>query len=215
MFKSDVFDRARVESSEISASLYNLIIGAVLLWGFFVTVVVQHQFQHVAYGWPLFIGYFLCTLLGMWIARSTNPVISFLGYHFVVVPTGVILGPLINSLSPQVLQNTLILTGGVTFGMMGCGTLFPQVFSRIGKALFISLILLVVMSLLEVFIFHRGFTIVDYIAAGIFSLYIAYDYARAQMIPKTFDNAIDVCIALYMDVINLFIRIASILSRRN
>jgi FtsH-binding integral membrane protein len=65
------------------------------------------------------------------------------------------------------------------------------------------------------FLFKRSFTIVDWIAAGIFSLYIAYDYARAQLIPKTVDNAVDVCIALYLDVINLFIRIASIMSRRD
>ncbi len=215
MFDSDVFDRSIPESREISASLYNFIIGAVLLWGFVVTAVVQSYFHDFNFGWPMLLGYLACVFAGAWVAKSENPVMSLLGYHLVVVPTGVFLGPFINMLSPQVLQSAMMLTGGVTCLMMGLGTVFPQAFAKIGKALFFALIGLIVVGLLEMFLFKRSFTIVDWIAAGIFSLYIAYDYARAQLIPKTVDNAIDVCIALYLDIINLFIRLASILSRRN
>jgi FtsH-binding integral membrane protein len=215
MFDSDVFSRTDSDTNEISPSLYNFIIGAVLLWGFFLTGVIQHQCANIQFGWPLIIGYFVCSFAGFWLSRSQNPVVSLLGYHLVVVPTGVMLGPLVNSLSPQVLQNTLFLTGGVTCGMMSLGTVFPAFFAKMGRALFFSLIALIIVSLLQMFFFPRGFGIVDYCAAGIFSLYIAYDYARAQMIPKTMDNAIDVCIALYLDIINLFIRLASILSRRD
>jgi FtsH-binding integral membrane protein len=217
MFNSDVFDRQISDSKEISASLYNFVIGAVLLWGFFLTGVIQHQFANVVMGWPIVIGYFVSCLIGVLLSRSSNAFLSFLGYHFIVVPTGVILGPFVNKLSPQVLQNTLLLTGGVTFGMMGSATVFPAIFLKMGRALFFSLIILLVVSLASMFLFPsaRAFTIIDYVAAGIFSLYIAYDYARAQVIPKTMDNAIDVCIALYLDIINLFIRLASILSRRN
>ncbi|MCE9611373.1 MAG: Bax inhibitor-1 family protein [Chthoniobacter sp.] len=215
MFKSDVFDRENSAADEISASLYNFIIGAVLLWGFFLTGVVQHQFAHVHFGWPLMIGYFVSSFVGIMLSRSQNALISLLGYHFIVVPTGILLGPFVNALSPQVLQNTLFLTGGVTFGMMGGATFFPALFLKLGRALFFSLIALLVVSLLSMFFFPGAYTIIDYVAAGIFSLYIAYDYARAQAIPKTMDNAVDVCIALYLDIINLFIRLASILSRRD
>ncbi len=215
MFDSDVFDREKSADDEISASLYNFIIGAVLLWGFFVTAVVQHQFANVQFGWPLMIGYFVSSLIGLFLSRSQNALLSLLGYHFIVIPTGIMLGPFVNRLSPQVLQNTLFLTGGVTFGMMGAATVFPAIFLKIGRALFFSLIALLVVSLLSMFFFPKAYTVIDYVAAGIFSLYIAYDYARAQVIPKTMDNAVDVCIALYLDIINLFIRLASILSRRN
>lgn len=215
MFKSDVFDRTADESREISASLYNFIIGAVLVWGFVVTGVVQSYFHDFSFGWPIMLGYIAAVFAGSMVARSQNPVLSLLGYHLVVVPTGVFLGPFVNMLSPQVLQSALMLTGGVTCAMMGLGTIFPHAFAKIGKALFIALISLIVVGLIEMFFLKRSFTIVDWIAAGIFSLYIAYDYARAQLIPKTVDNAIDVCIALYLDIINLFIRLALILSRRD
>lgn len=215
MFKSDVFDREANAGDEISASLYNFIIGAVLLWGFFLTAVVQQQFAHMEFGWPFLIGYLVSSFIGLMLSRSQNALLSLLGYHFIVVPTGMLLGPFVNALSPKVLQNTLFLTGGVTFGMMGAATVFPAFFLKIGRALFFSLIALLVVSLLSMFFFPGAFAIIDYVAAGIFSLYISYDYARAQAIPKTMDNAVDVCIALYLDIINLFIRLASILSRRD
>ena len=79
----------------------------------------------------------------------------------------------------------------------------PAFFAKIGRALFFSLLALLIVNLVQMFFFPRGFGIVDYVAAGIFSLYIAYDYTRAQTIPKTLDNAVDVCITLYLDVINL------------
>jgi len=53
--------------------------------------------------------------------------------------------------------------------------------------------------------------IIDYISAGIFSLYIGYDMHRAHSIPKTLDNAIDVSLSLYLDIINLFLNLLSIL----
>lgn len=215
MFDSDVFHRSATATDEISPSLYNFIIGAVLMWGFALTAIVQSHFHDLNFGWPLMIGYLACSFAGVMLSRSKSPLLSLLGYHLVVVPTGVFLGPFVNALSPSVLQNALFLTGGVTFGMMAAGTFFPRFFAGLGRILFVSLICLLVMGLLEMFLFKRSFTIVDWIAAGIFSLYIAYDYSRAQLIPKTMDNAVDVCIALYLDIINLFIRIASLLSRRN
>ena len=47
----------------------------------------------------------------------------------------------------------------------------------------------------------------------IFSLYIAHDFSVAQMYPKTIDNAVDSALDIYLDIINLFIRILSIIAR--
>ena len=49
------------------------------------------------------------------------------------------------------------------------------------------------------------------IGAVIFSLYIGYDYWKAQQYPKTVDNAVDSALDIYLDIINLFMRILSIL----
>ena len=51
-------------------------------------------------------------------------------------------------------------------------------------------------------------------AAAIFSLYIGYDMYRAQRYPKTADNAVDCAVDIYLDIINLFLRLLRILGRR-
>ena len=59
---------------------------------------------------------------------------------------------------------------------------------------------------------HHG--IIDWIVVVIFCGYVGVDWGRANQIPKTVDNAVDSAAALYMDIINLFLRIVRILGRR-
>lgn len=56
---------------------------------------------------------------------------------------------------------------------------------------------------------------VDWLAAGIFTLYIGYDCHRAMAIPATGRNSVDVAISLYLDIYNLFLTILRLLSRRD
>jgi len=56
--------------------------------------------------------------------------------------------------------------------------------------------------------------VTDWIAAGIFSLYIAYDIHRSQKFPKTLDNAVDCALDIYLDIANLFIRILRSMGRK-
>ena len=58
-------------------------------------------------------------------------------------------------------------------------------------------------------------TIIDYAVALIFCGYIGLDWCRAQQYPKTLDNAIDSAADIYLDIVNLFIRILSITGKRS
>ena len=49
---------------------------------------------------------------------------------------------------------------------------------------------------------------------AIFSGYIGYDWARAQALPKTLDNAVDCAAALYVDIVILFLRLLRMFARR-
>nr|MCR5618576.1 Bax inhibitor-1 family protein [Lachnospiraceae bacterium] len=51
-----------------------------------------------------------------------------------------------------------------------------------------------------------------WIGAALFSGYIGYDFWRAQQFPKTLDNAVDCAVDIYLDIINLFLRILRILA---
>ena len=52
-----------------------------------------------------------------------------------------------------------------------------------------------------------------WIGAIVFSVYIAYDFHRSQMYPKTLDNAVDSALDIYLDVINLFLKVLRILAK--
>ena len=49
----------------------------------------------------------------------------------------------------------------------------------------------------------------DWVVALIFCGYIGYDWVEAQNKYKTLDNAVDSAMDLYLDIINLFVRLLS------
>ena len=147
--------------------------------------------------------------------KSSNPAVSFAGYGFVVVPFGFIVNMMVAQYNPEIVGDAIRVTGLVTGIMMVLGTLFPAFFRRIAGALTIALIVVIIVQVVEVFIFKKSHGILDWVVAAIFCGYIGYDWGRANAIPKTVDNAIDSAASLYMDVINLFLRILSIMGRRN
>jgi FtsH-binding integral membrane protein len=44
---------------------------------------------------------------------------------------------------------------------------------------------------------------------------MGFDWYRAQAYPKTVDNAIDSAVDLYLDIINLFIRLLEIFGKKD
>ncbi len=215
----DVFDRRDTTDIIISTAAYNLIIGLTLCWGFAINwlMVTNIDPQSIASinPWVFFIGYFASCFFGIYLFKSSNnPLVSFIGYNFVVVPFGLIINMVVSRYDSTIVSEAIRLTGLVTIGMMCLGSLFPAFFKKIVGALTIALLLVIVVELVEVFIFGIHHGIIDWIVVLIFCGYIGYDWGRANQIPKTVDNAIDSAAALYMDIINLFLRILRILGRK-
>jgi len=220
--ENSVFSRSERESkgSRISPNMYNLIIGLTLCWGFLVNwwMVKSIPLSSIAGINPFvfFIGYMASCFLGVYLySSSDSPLVSFIGYNFVVVPFGLIINLIVAQYNPDLILSAVKVTGMVTFMMMLLGTLFPQFFRKIAGGLTVALIVVIIVEMIEVYIFkiHHGF--LDWAVVFIFCGYIGFDWSRANQIPKTVDNAIDSAASLYMDIINLFIRILQIMGRRD
>ena len=95
------------------------------------------------------------------------------------------------------------------------GFLYPVFFNKIARALSFSLIIVIIVELIEIFVFQIHHGIIDWIVVVIFCGYVGLDWSRANQIPKTLDNAVDSAASLYMDIIILFLRILRIMGRRN
>ncbi len=219
--ENDIFKRTEAEShgGRISANVYNLLIGLVLCWGFLVNWVMVRTIPYDLIAginfWVFLIGYLACCFLGIYMFRSSDsPVISFIGYNFVVVPFGLVVNLVVYQYDEAIVLDAVRITGLVSFGMMILGSIFPAFFRRIAGALTIALITVIIVEVVEIYMFGIHHGILDWIVAVIFCGYIGYDWGRANSIPKTVDNAVDSAAALYMDIINLFIRILRILGRR-
>jgi FtsH-binding integral membrane protein len=211
-----VFDRhLETESSAelINAVNYNLIIGAVLLWGFAINWLMlkylpaQPIIQNTS-SMVFLIGYIVACLLGVALfKKSSNPWISFIGYNLVVVPFGLVMNAFVRSYDPSLVLSVIQVTGLVTLLMWALGVSYPKFFENIIGTLLIALLAVIVVELAELFIFNSHPNPISWIVTLIFCGYIGYDWGRANNIPRTVDNAVDSAAALYMDIIILFTRL--------
>lgn len=207
---------------QISVRRYNAVMLLTLLWGFLVNTVMVYYFaipimrllSGVGPLW-IFIGYFVLAIAGIAIsARSTNPWISFLGYNLLVLPIGVLLCLILPGIPVAIVTKALLLTGIVTATMALLGLVAPNVFLGMGRTLFIALIVGILAELVATFLFHYTGTAFDWLFVVLFSGYIGYDVAKSQIYPKTVDNAVDCALDIYLDIINIFIRLLALLSRK-
>ncbi len=207
---------------EIAPETYNLIIGGVLLYGFlvncFMVTFCADAAMSLMSNYGLFlIAYFVMILVGSFMIHgSKNPVISFIGYNLIVVPLGLVLTVTLNAYSYAGFGSTITvafaITAVVTLVMMFVSSLFPSFFLSLGKTLTLSLLVTIVIELLCL-LFNVPLGIIDGIVVLIFCGYIGYDWARANRCAKTVDNAVDCASELYIDIVNLFLRILRILAR--
>ena len=116
----------------------------------------------------------------------------------------------------NVVFQALFATALAVFSTAGIVFLTSIDFCFLGGFLLISLIMLIVMGLLNIFFFHsKIFSLVRaYIGAVIFTLYLLFDFNRLEKMTgdKTWGVAIDIAVNIYLDIINLFLDLLEILA---
>ena len=203
----------------LSRRAYNCVIIAVLLWGLIVNAVlcvtvgdVYRLINPILF----LVLYFICAFGGIFIAvRSKDPLVSFLGYNMLVVPFGLLVSTLVadyGGIGSQVVRDAFIYASLITAGMLCANLAFPELFKNLGGALFGCLTGHIICEIV-LLAFHVNQVITDWVAAGLFSLYFAYDIYRSQQFAPTLDNAVDCALDIYTDIVNLFVRLLRIMAR--
>ncbi len=226
---SDTFSnrkQLRLESGEadrLSARSYNLVLTGLLAYGLLLNAVIVYYFAYPLMNalqgvspWVLLLGYLVPTLLGIFMAaKSSNPMVSFIGYNLVVLPIGIMLALIIPGVPAGIVVKAMALTGMVTVTMTLLSLIAPQVFMGLGRTLLIALVVGIIAELVATFLLGYRGQLFDWFFVLLFSGYIGYDVAKSQAYPKTLDNAVDSALDIYLDVINLFIRLLRILGSRD
>ncbi|WP_022847652.1 Bax inhibitor-1/YccA family protein [Desulfurobacterium sp. TC5-1] len=112
---------------------------------------------------------------------------------------------------------TAFASASILFGIMALLAMTKKVdFRQFGTYLFVGLIGIIVASLLNMFLFHSaGFNMaINAITIIIFLGLTAYDIQTLEEVAYTDGNAFFGALALYLDLINLFLAILSLFGER-
>ena len=138
---------------------------------------------------------------------SNNSFVSFIGYNLLVLPMGVVLSISLKDYYVSSIIQAFVLTSIITLIMIIISSLRPEIFQSMGITLFICLSGVVVIELIMMFTGIATPKWWDWLVALLFCGYIGYDWSSAQEKIKTLDNAVDSAVDLYLDIINLFVRL--------
>lgn len=215
------FKEARLrafDGMEVATNIYNLVIGGVLLWGIAINILMAQFFMEPILEMnylAVIIIYFVGSFASMFVVyRSKSPIISFIGFTGLSLSMGLLLTYYVSYFEIGSIAMAFITTAVVTGAMMIAATIFPTFFKGLGRVLFFTLLITIIAEIAISLIMGIGATIFDFIVVIIFCGYIGYDWARAQDYPATVDNAIDSAADIYVDVVNLFVRILSIIGKK-
>ena len=153
-------------------------------------------------------------LFGLYAAKKKAGLNLILLFGFTFV-SGLTLAPLLTHIlglagGAGIIANAFMLTTVAFGGLSMFAMNTKRDFSAMGKMLFITLIVVVVASLLNIF-FHSPLMqlVIASVSSILFSAFILYD--TQNIIKGRYETPIEAAIALYLDFLNLFISLLQIL----
>jgi FtsH-binding integral membrane protein len=212
-------DRYKSDAKIISDRAFYCVVAATLFFGFFVNAMeVIFLYDYFA-TWNVVvftIVYVVMLIVGVLInVISRNPIVSFIGYCMVVLPIGALLSLVVPYTSYKVVRSAFLATSLITGAMVLLAILYPKIFYSMIQVVGICLIIALIYQLFAVFTGFGIGSIIDWLVVLLFCCYIGFDVSLARNRPKTLDNAVDSACGLYLDIINLFVRLLAIMSRNN
>ena len=208
------------EGTQLSANAYNLTLGVTLVLGLALTAVLTSTMAPVLLSINMHPGIlfiiWLVLIIGssVVISKSKTPALSAVGFLVLSAAMGAMLSFVTITYSVKDIQTAVLITGMVTVAMMIVSSLFPTTFLKMGGALAVALLADIVLMAVTTFIFHTSLGLLTWGGVVIFTLYIGYDWARAQAFPKTANNAICSAADIYVDIINLFLLILRLMDKK-
>lgn len=206
----------RIVGKEISERKYYNLIGANLAYGLILNIIMVATLGDMARHmnmWLFLIFYFVACFAGtLMMAASNNAVTSFIGYNLVVIPVGLLLASALPSYNLNDIAFAFVEALGVTAIMIIVANIKPDWFRGMGKSLLTALLAFIFVEIIMM-LFGVDFIWMDFIAVGIFTLLVGYDWSVAQDYHKSSITAILVASSLYLDIINLFLRLLNIKSK--
>lgn len=209
--------RFGTEGRALSDRAFYFLIGAALLFGFFVNALEVMFLTDFFLSWNptvFLIVYLVMVIVGcimsVW---SRNPVISFIGYCMVVLPLGAVLSIYLPAFTYKTITSAFLVTTFLSLFMIILALVYPRVFNSIFALLGIAVLVALIYQIVAIFTGFGNNTWVDWLIVLLFSAYVGFDVSLARVRPRTVNNAVASACAIYMDLIYVFIRLVAIFGR--
>lgn len=219
-----VWERRDRGNDTLSKRMYVAAVSGFTVYGLIITSIIA--FFTLAWQpsiWAILGVGLVIPIIGIYIAIKSNEwPISLIGYTLLVLGLGAITGPSVAFYETGVVVTAVMATAGVTIVMSVAGIIYPKSLEGWSGYLFGGLLALIFVRLAQLMLMSLGIAeslwyipLIEYGAAILFSLYIIYDWNRALRLSKTMDNAVDCAMAIYLDIINLFITLLRIFGHKD
>ena len=203
---------------QLTAQKYNALLAGLLLYGFSLCAVICDLFAvdlMLSNFIGLLIAYLIGAFAGTYLAnRSQSLAVRFVGVNLLVVPSGTIVAACLPYYHYETVLYAVLGTALIAGIMLIAALVRPQTFEDLGSVLLLSLISVIVVETILLIFFGRSSTFIDIAVIIIMAGFIGYDFIQANKAYRTTGNAIAFAIDLYLDLINIFIRLLSIFGSR-
>lgn len=206
------FDKRRGQN-EMSLRAYLSVLVAYIVGGLILASIIAMQTYSLEFELWWLLPYFALSIPGIILsAKSDNWLVSSMGYLMVILPTGFIVGPAVAEYQVASVGQVALITAGVSIAIGAMGVVYPGSVAHWGGFLLAALWVLIFGDLATVLMVYAGFTPValgvwDWLGVLLFSALIFYNMNRAIRMPYTLDNAVDNAVAIYLNILNLFLRL--------
>lgn len=200
----------------ISARLYIMQMVMFICGGLFVSGFCSSLTYSWEPSWLLILGTFAVAIIGLLISFLDSTFIATIGYSILCAGFGAMLGPMLAMYTLPSVATIFFATLTITAVIGLAGVVYPKSVEHWGGFLLTGLTALIVCQfgaiLLSMFGYSAqfAFTALDWIGIFLFSLYIFYDMNQAVRAEYTTRNALTFAVGMYLNIINLFIRLLSI-----
>ncbi len=208
--------RTKVETSSVSfmKQTYQLLAASMLAAAVGAYVTMPYVNTVIHYRWLIFGFELFMLFIGLGMTRN-KPGLNLVSLFVFTFVTGVSLVPLLSFLigngSGAVIGNAFLMTA-VLFGALSLFAINSKTdFSTWGKPLFITLIVVIIASLVNIFLLHSPMMHVI-MSAGILLLFGLFTIYDTQNIANgAYSSPVDAAVSLYLDFLNMFTSLLSLL----
>jgi FtsH-binding integral membrane protein len=208
-------------SGEMSKNAFAALVCFWTAAGIAVSAVCAYAAMDWRLPWYAYLALAIVPFVGVFVSLgSKNPLVSLFGYALIVVPFGLITGPMVAMYTAASVVKVFAITTGLVVTLGFIGAIYPKSLESWGiyllGALFVLIFGQLIVMVAGMFGANVGgaMTVFDWIGVVLFSAYVVYDLNRAMRVERTHDNAIDCAVAIYLDFLNLFLRLLRLLGQR-